>query len=73
MRNLATILPLMSKLLGKFQRFNAIDKSIEMLTKISIKMENCKLFCKTQTASHLNEIIQPFPVPPPPYKTLQRL
>ena len=73
MRHLATILPLMSKLPGKFQRFNAIDKSIEMLTKISIKMKNCKLFCKTQIASHLKEIIQPFPIPPPPDKTLLRL
>ena len=31
MTNLATILPLKSKLSGKFQRFNAIDGSIEML------------------------------------------
>ena len=73
MRNLATILPLMSKLPGKFQRFNAIDKTIEMLTKISIKMKTCKLFCKTQTASHFKEIIQPFPIPPSPDKTLLRL
>ena len=33
-RNLGTILPLKSRLSGKFQRFNAIDKSIEMLKKI---------------------------------------
>ena len=32
-RNLATILPLKSKLSEKFQRFNAIDKSIKMLKK----------------------------------------
>ena len=31
MRNLTTILPMKSKLYGKFQRFNAIDGSIEML------------------------------------------
>ena len=31
MRNLATVLPLKSKLSGKFQRFNAIDGSIKML------------------------------------------
>ena len=31
MRNLATILPLKSKLSRKFQRFNAIDRSIKML------------------------------------------
>ena len=32
-RNLATILPFKSKLSGKFQRFNAIDGSIDMLKK----------------------------------------
>ena len=31
MRNLVAILPLKSKLSGKFQSFNAIDISIEML------------------------------------------
>ena len=31
MRNLVTILPLKSKLPGKFQRFNATDRSIKML------------------------------------------
>ena len=31
MKNLAAILPFKSKLSTKFQRFNAIDKSIEML------------------------------------------
>ena len=31
MRNLATLLPLKSKLSGKFERFNAIDGSIKML------------------------------------------
>ena len=31
MRNLATILPLKSKLSGKFQRFNAVNGSIKML------------------------------------------
>ena len=47
MRNVAKILPLKSKLSGKFQRFNAIDRSIEMLqnsfqkfSKISIKIKN---------------------------------
>ena len=44
MRNLATILPLKSKLSGKFERFNAIGGSIEMLknswiSKFSIKMK----------------------------------
>ena len=31
MKNLAAILPFKSKLSAKFQHFNAIDKSIEML------------------------------------------
>ena len=31
MRNLATVLPLKSKLSGKFQRFNAVNGSMEML------------------------------------------
>ena len=48
-RNLATTLPLKSKLSGKFQRFNAVDGSIEMLknswiSKIWIKIKNCKTF-----------------------------
>ena len=64
MRNVAPISPLKSKLSGKFQRFNAIYRSIEMLkivefSKISIKMKNYKTFCKVQTASHLKEIILP--------------
>ena len=62
-RNLAAVLPLKSKLSGKFQGFNAMDRSIEMLkrvvefSKISIKMKNCKTFCKAQTASCLKKII----------------
>ena len=31
MRNLVTILPLKSKLSGKFQRFNVIDGNMEMM------------------------------------------
>ena len=51
-----------SKLPGKFQHFNAIDGSIEMLKmgefpKTSIKMKNCKTFYEVQTASCLKEII----------------
>ena len=48
MRNLATILPLKSILSGKFQHFNVIDASIEMLKnswlskKSLIKMKNFK-------------------------------
>ena len=61
MRNLHQILPLMSKLSGKFHRFSAIDGSIEMLkngsiSKNSIKMKNFKLFCEAQTVSHLKKI-----------------
>ena len=65
MRNLATILKS-----GKFQRFNVIDRSIEMLEnslilKISIRMKNCKLFCKAKTAVYPKEIIQSPPIPLP--------
>ena len=68
MRNLVTILPLKFKLSGKFQRFNAIERSIEMLknswiSKKSIKMKNCKTFYKAQTVS-LKKTIQPFPPAP---------
>ena len=78
MRNVAAILPLKSKLYEEFQRSDAIDRSIEMLTivelsKITIKMKNCKTFCKAQTASHLKEIIQPLPSFISPDKPLQRL
>ena len=63
MRNLSTILPFKSRLSGKFQRFNAIDGSIEMLKKVefpesSIKMKNCKTVYEAQTASCFKEIIQ---------------
>ena len=50
MRNLATILPLKSKLYGKFQCFNAIDGNIEML-------QNSY---EAQTVNHFKEIIQPY-------------
>ena len=51
MRNEAAILPLKSKLSGKFQRFNAINRCIEMLklvefSKISVEIKNCNTFCK---------------------------
>ena len=65
LRNVAPVLPLKSKLSGKFQRFNAINRSIEMLkivefSKISIKkkLKNCKIFCKAQAANHLKKFIQ---------------
>ena len=65
MKNLATILPLQSKLSGKFQRFSAIDASIKMLKvefpKISIEMKNCETFSVAQTEGCLKEIIQPLP------------
>ena len=84
MRNVFAILPLKSKLSGKIQRLNAINRSIEMLkivefSKISIKTKNCKTCRKVQTANRLKKFIQsplipttPLP-PPPPEKTLQRL
>ena len=45
-----------SKSYGKFQLFNATDGSIKILKmvqvlKISIKMKNCKTFCKVQTTN----------------------
>ena len=51
MRNLATILPLKSKLPGKLQHFNAIAGSAEMLKvvefpKVPIKMKKCKHFTR---------------------------
>ena len=63
MRNVAAILPLKSKLYGKFQRFNAINRSTKMLktvefSKISIRIKNCKTFCKAQTAKRLKKFIQ---------------
>ena len=82
MRNVAKILPLKSKLSGKFQRFNAINRCIRILklvefSKISIKIKNCKTFFKAQTANRLKKFIQP-PIHPtphssPPEQTLLRL
>ena len=45
MRNLAIILPLKSKLSGKFQRFNTVVESIEIL-KSSWTSKNCNKFEK---------------------------
>ena len=47
---------------GKFQRFNVINRCIEMLklvevSKISIKIKNCKTFCKAQRANRLKKFI----------------
>ena len=63
MRNVASMLRLKSKLSAKRQCINAINRRIKMLkivefSKISIKMKDCKTFCKTETASSLEEIIQ---------------
>ena len=74
MRNAAAILPLKSELSGKFQRFSAINRRIEMLklvkfSKISMKIKNYKTFCKAQTPNGLKEFIQsphlPSPLPSP--------
>ena len=58
---------------GKFQRFNVINRCIEILklvefSKISIKIKNCKTFFKAQTANCLKKFIQPpiHPTPPTP-------
>ena len=69
MGNLVRILPLKSKLSGKFQPFNAVDRSIKMqkiaeFLKMSIKTKNCKIFYKAQTTSRLKQIIQPPTIPP---------
>ena len=58
MRNLATILPLKSKLSGKCQLFNAINRSIEMQKNSWISKN---IIYWAQTA--INEIIQPTPPP----------
>ena len=72
MTNLDTILPLKSKLSGKFQRFNAIDGSIEMLKnnsiskKFQLKWAIKKEVHEAQIASILKEI---FPPPTTPHPT----
>ena len=63
MRNAAAILPLKSKLSGKFQRFSAINRRIEILklvefSKISMKIKNYKTFWKAQTPNGLKKCIQ---------------
>ena len=81
MRNLAIILPLTlkSKLSRKFQRFNAIDGSIEMLKnswiskKFQLKWKIKKEFHEAQKASKSKEIIPPLTTPTPLDKILLRL
>ena len=77
-RNVVAILPLKSKLSRKFQRFNAVNRDIQMqkivkFSKISIQIKNCKIFCKVQTVNRLQKFIQSPPIPPTPEKTLLRL
>ena len=67
-RNVATTWPFMSKLSGKFQRFNAIEGSCQNAEKSWIsksfnKMKNCKTFYEAQTSSCFKEIIQDPPLP----------
>ena len=64
LRSSATSLPLKSKLSGKFQRLNAIDRSIEILTnswiskKKSIKMKSFKAFTsRKQRAASRNHLL----------------
>ena len=58
--NLATILPLISKLFWKFQRLIATDGNIEMLKNSWISKNFIETFVyKAQTVSRLKEIIQP--------------
>ena len=60
MRNLVTFLHLQSQLSGKFQRF---DESMKMLKNSWIfkNFYSNEKFYQTQTASRLQEIIQPSP------------
>ena len=69
MRNFARVLPLRSKLSGKFQRFNAVNGSMEMLInswiskKFKLKWTVLKHF-KQWTA--LRKLFSPLPPPSPP-------
>ena len=63
MKNLAQICPLKSKLPGIFQRFNAINRSSEMLKaveflQISIKLKIFKTLYESQTAICQKGIVQ---------------
>ena len=62
-KNLATILPLRSKLFGKFHCFNVIDGSIEMLknswiSKNSNDIKSFKTFYESQILICMKEIFQ---------------
>ena len=61
MRNVAAIVPLKSKLSGKFQRFNAINRCIEMLKIV----EFSKISIKTQKSNRLKNFFQSPLIPPP--------
>ena len=70
------IFPLKSKLSGKFKRFNAVDEELKWwkiveYQKTSLKMKSYQILYEGQTASHLKEVIQPRPKPPPSDKTLR--
>ena len=69
MRNLATVLPLKSKLSGKFQRFNAVNGSMEMLISSWIsKKIKLKWTIKTfKQSAALRKLFSP-----PPDKNFQR-
>ena len=74
-RKSVTIFPFKSELSRRFQHFNAIDRSIKILkivefSKISIRMKNCKTFCKAEAASHHKEVFQQILTPnhPTPYQ-----
>ena len=66
MRNVASVLPLKSKLSGKFQRFNAINRCIEMLkivkfSKISIKIKIVKHYASPKQWTALRNLFSPPP------------
>ena len=73
--NVAPILPLKSNLSWKFQRFSAINRSIEMIKIVEFSkiVKYCKISSKAQTANRLKWFIQSPPYHPRPDKTLLRL
>ena len=75
MRNFARNITLEAQIVWKISaclchRWNSKCWKIVEFPKISIKMKNCKTFCKAETTSRLNEIIKPLSNPPPYDKIL---
>ena len=60
-RKLATILPLYSKLSGKFQRFNAIGGSIKCQKIVKFPKISIKTFYESQIAKERRKLFSPLP------------